>query len=225
MLITADALLAMCCPECGEMDVHSFSCFAFSEGNTVKISCSCGATKLEVRKSKSVYLLQSVCPICESGHLHKVKGKKLWRGEHIQLVCYESGLLMGSIGSQAQVSRTVTDQGPNMQKLLNGAGDTYFNTPEIMFEVLECLRDIADDGKLYCQCGNCNIEVDMFPDRLELRCNSCDSINIVYAETEEDLQVIKKVDSIELARHGFECLDSLANADRLKETRFKRNET
>jgi hypothetical protein len=58
--------------------------------------------------------------------------------------------------------------------------------------------------------------VDIFPDRLELQCKNCDSLNIIYAETEEDLKVIQQVDKIELARHGFICLDSLANTGKPK---------
>ena len=81
-----------------------------------------------------------------------------------------------------------------------------------MYEVLNCLHDIAEPGAVYCQCGNHDVEVDIFPDRLELHCKGCDSVNIIYAETEDDLNVIRKVDTIELTRNGFNCLDSLANS-------------
>ncbi|MDD4169235.1 MAG: hypothetical protein PHD36_03085, partial [Desulfotomaculaceae bacterium] len=102
---------------------------------------------------------------------------------------------------------------------------SYFHNPAIMYEVLDCMYDIANEGELYCQCGDFKIEVDIFPDRLELHCRNCDSINIVYAETEEDLSVIQQIDSIELAMHGFKCLDSVASTGKLKKMRRKTNKT
>jgi anti-sigma factor RsiW len=101
----------------------------------------------------------------------------------------------------------------------------YFHNSDIMYEVLNCLHEIAEQGELYCQCGNLKIEVELFPDCLELHCRNCDSINIIYAETEDDLNVIRQVDTIELARHGFKCLDSLANTSKPKKTRRKRSKT
>ncbi|MDF9407610.1 hypothetical protein L7E55_04430 [Pelotomaculum isophthalicicum JI] len=226
MLIATDAVLAMRCPECGKMDVHNFSRFAFPRGKAVSISCSCGATKLEVIKNRSGYLLKLACMVCETGHLHEIPGKTLWSGEVTRLSCQETDLVVGNVGPVSKISEMMTSHDQELETFFGEIGcESYFHNSRIMFEVLSRLHDIADAGGLYCQCGNHKIEVDIFPDRLELHCKNCDSINIVYAETEEDLTVIQQVESIELARHGFKCLDSLANAGKLKKTRRKRNET
>ncbi|OPY59695.1 MAG: hypothetical protein A4E55_00044 [Pelotomaculum sp. PtaU1.Bin035] len=226
MLIATDAVLAMRCPECGKMDVHGFSRFAFPGGRAVLVKCSCGAAMLEVIKKLSGYLLKFHCVVCETRHSREISGKALWSGEITCISCQETGLELANIGPASKIDEMVIMRG---QKMGNMAGkfvsDSYFHNPGIMYEVLNCLHDIVDEGGLCCQCGNYKIEVDIFPDRLELHCKNCDSINIIYAETDEDLSVIRQVDSIELVRHGFNCLDSLVNAGKMKKTRQKRNKT
>lgn len=226
MLIATDAVLTMRCPECGKIDMHNFSRFAFPRGKAVSIECSCGAVKLLVQRKNAGYLLKLACMFCETSHLFEIPGRVLWSGEVYRLSCREMGLVVGNIGPMAKIGELMMSQVQEWGTLFNDAAcESYFHNAKIMFEALNRLHDIADSGELYCQCGNHKIEVDIFPDRLELHCKNCDSINIVYAETEEDLHVIRQVDFIELAQHGFKCLDSLANAGKLKKTRRTRNKT
>lgn len=213
MRIDTNAVLAMRCPECGKMEYHDFSRFSFSRGKAFHITCSCGATKLIVStKNLNCYWLQLPCVVCETKHLLEVSGKSLWSGKVISLSCQETDLELGHIGPKSKVSEMTASYEEELAALVKEFGcDSYFHNSKIMYEVLNRLHGIAERGGLYCQCGNYKIEVDIFPDRLELQCKKCDSINIIYAETEDDLKVIQQVETIELARHGFKCLDSFSN--------------
>jgi len=226
MLIATGAVLAMRCPKCGKMDVHNFSRFAFPVGEAVFFRCSCEAPKLEVVKTRSGYVLELFCVVCETRHRFEFSGRNLWSGEIINLSCPETGLDLGSIGPPAKIGEVVLGHKKELEILFGEFGcDSYFHNPGIMYQVLVCLHHIADRGGLYCQCGNYRIDVELFPDRLELHCRDCDSINIIYAETEEDLKVIQQVEFIELARNGFKFLDSLASTGKLKKSRRGRNKT
>jgi len=227
VLIATNAALAMRCPECGKMGIHDFSRFAFAKGRAVHVNCSCGAAKLVVNtKNRSSYWFQVSCVVCEAKHLLEIPGKSLWSGEVTRLVCQDTDFELGYIGPEPVVREIAFDYEEELEALVKEFGcDGYFHNPEIMYDVLNCLHDIAEQGDLYCQCGNHKIEVDIFPDRVELQCKSCDSINIIYAETEEDLKVIQQVDTIELARHGFKFLDSLSSIGKIKKSRRKRNKT
>ncbi len=226
MLIITDTLVAMRCPECGKLDYHNLSRFAFSGNNKVEIVCSCGFVKLVVStKNRRQYWVQVPCVVCETKHLRSLSSRMLWSGEVNYLFCQETGLELGYMGPEEEVRALAEAQEESMEALANefDGEDDYFHNAEIMYEVLNCLHDIAERGALYCQCGNQDVEVDIFPDRLELHCENCHSVNIIYAETEDDLQVIRKVETIELARNGFECLDSLANMHKTgKKSRRKR---
>ena len=226
MLITTVTTLAIRCPECGALEFHNLSRFALSGRGKLQLSCSCGAFLLGiVSKPPRSYWLQLPCVFCETKHIREISGSRLWGKKTNTLTCPESGLELGFIGSYEEVKGLAETLDTGLETLMDELGyDEYFNNPEVMHQVMQCLQDIADNGGLYCQCGNTRIEVDVFLDRLELHCKECDSINIVYAETEEDLTVIQQVDSIELAQHGFKCLDSFSNSPKLtKKTRRKRN--
>ncbi|WP_031514221.1 hypothetical protein [Desulfofalx alkaliphila] len=213
MLINTSTVLAMRCPQCGKLEFHMLSRFAFSGRRQLEVKCACGAVLLVASKKRNgFYALQLPCVICEVKHQRQITGSKLWSQQLINLYCQETGVELGHLGPDKKVREAVKNHEYDLEKLIDQFdNDDYFNNSGIMYEVLNCLHDIAERNALYCQCGNDSIEVDIFPDRLELQCKDCDSINIIYAETEEDLRVIKEVEYIELARHGFKCLDSLAN--------------
>jgi len=227
MLIATDTILAMRCPECGKLEYEKLSRFQFSGSGSVNIDCSCGASKLIVStKNQRDYWIQIPCVVCETKHLLNVQGKLLWsKGEVQYLLCQETGLELGYIGPEEKVKDLTRSYEEELQVLTGEFGDDdYFHNSEVMYEVLNRLHDIAETDALYCQCGNRNVEVDIFPDRLELHCRECDSVNIIYAENDEDLKVIKGIDSIELTQSGFECLDSLASTSRVqKNPKRKRN--
>lgn len=224
MLITTETLLAMRCPECGKLEFHQLSRFAFSGRKAIQITCSCGAVKLTMTTKKgSGYFLHIPCLVCEGKHLRSLSVKRMWSGEVTELFCPDTGMELGYLGPSEEVRSLMSDYEDELEALVNEFdSDDYFHNSEIMYEVLNCLHDIAEQGLLYCQCGNTQIEVDIFPDRLELHCKRCNSINIIYAETEEDLNVIQQVEEIELAQNGFECLDSLASTSKPKKQRRKR---
>lgn len=226
MLITTEMTLAMRCSECGKMDYHSISRFAFSGRKNVEITCVCGTTKLVITpKNHREFYIYVPCVVCEIIHVRKVSARSLWSDEVTYLFCQETGLELGYLGPDEKVRELAAAYEDDLLALAGElGGDDYFHNAEVMYEVLNCLHDIAEQDSLYCQCGNRHIEVDIFPDRLELHCKECDSVNIIYAETEEDLQVIRQVETIELKRSGFECLDSLANTSKpARKTRRKRN--
>src|SRR5690606_21707347 len=138
------------------------------------------------------------CVICEVKHQRQISGAKLWSQQLINLYCQETGIELGHIGSEEKVKEAVMSYDYDLETLIEQfEGDDYFNNSNIMYQVINRLHDIAEKNALYCQCGNDEIDLDIFPDRVELQCKQCDSVNIIYAETEEDLSVIKKVDYIE----------------------------
>ena len=225
MIIPTDTVLAMRCPECGKLEFHTISRFAFSGGRTVEVKCSCGATLLSAqKKTNGFYRLQLPCVICEFRHQRQISGVKLWSGQLINLYCQETGVELGHIGPEDKVREAVQSSDYDLDSLIKQfEEDDYFNNSGIMYEVLNRLHDIAEKNGLYCQCGNDAIDVEIFPERLELYCKECGSVNIIYAETEEDLEVIKKVEYIELTRHGFKFLDSWGSGSSKSKPKSKKD--
>ncbi|MEG6617439.1 hypothetical protein V6C27_13585 [Peptococcaceae bacterium 1198_IL3148] len=228
MLIATSTVLAMRCPECGKLQFNKLSLFSFSGRRMLEIKCSCGSTLLEISKSKNgSYRLQLPCVICEIKHQRIISGARLWSPEVINLYCQETGIELGHLGPEEKVREAIMSYDYDLETLIDQfAGEDYFNNSHIMYQVINRLHDIAEKSGLYCQCGNDQIELEIFPDRVELQCKECNSVNIIYAETEDDLEVIQRTDFIELTQHGFNFLDSLANGNgkhKPKKSRRKRN--
>lgn len=213
MPVKTEIVLAMRCPECGKMGYHNIRRFAIPRGESLKIQCVCGAEIFNINtQDRSQYRMKLACVYCGGCHNQALSGKKIWSAdETIDFYCAETGLELGCIGPEDMVKKIIKGRERELESLVDEFGrDAYFHNSSVMHEVLLCLQDISEKGNLHCQCGNYQIGVDIFPDRLELYCNNCDSVNIIYAENEEDLKVIQEIEEIELLRNGFECLDSLS---------------
>jgi len=214
MIIATNTVVAMRCPMCGKYGTHSLSLFAFSGKQTVQIACSCGANKISIgTKNRKSFWLQVPCVLCETKHLLNYPFKQLWSSEVLTLRCTDTELDLGYIGPEDQVLPLISGMEEDLDTMMDELGyDDYFHNPTVMMEALNCLHDIAEDGYLYCQCGNYQIEVDILPDRLELQCKDCGSISVVYAETEEDLNLVREMEVIELVKNGFKYLDGIGHS-------------
>ncbi len=224
MIVATEAVLAMRCPSCGKLDFHTISRFAFAGISSYKITCTCGTPKLIIgTKNRKQYWIQVPCILCETNHLSYYKAHQLWSDEVIYFYCIDTKVELGFMGPDEKVRAVVNNYDHNLESLVNDLGyDDYFFNPEIMFEVLNCLHDIAEEGFLYCECGSYQIEINIFPDRVELQCKDCKTVSVVYAENEEDLNEVKGVKKIELVQNGFKSLDNLKKNKRTKKKSSKR---
>lgn len=89
-----------------------------------------------------------------------------------------------------------------------GAIDSAFVDIEIMREVLERLQAWANAGQLYCGCGNRQLELDLFSEKVEVVCSECGGTLVIYAEREEDLAAMEGLEEVVLKKGAFTCIDS-----------------
>lgn len=176
----------------------------------VRLNCECGFNKLIINtKNFREFFLQLPCLICEDVHIIKMTRHELWEQTTTVLRCLETGQDLGFIGTDTSIEKIVRQKQDDFESIINNLGfDDYFSNPQIMFEILNHLHRIADDNQLFCSCGNNQIEIEVFPEKLELRCPFCQSIHIIYAETLEDLYIVKQIDSIVMTEKGFTSFDS-----------------
>jgi len=222
VLITTETMLAMRCPKCGKLEFHRLSRFAFSGGMSVQFTCSCGTTKLNVSAGRRGELLFQVgCVVCEVMHVRTLSGRLIWSSKVVVFSCQETGLELGYIGPFDEIRQLVRNQKEVKLLFSELTSEDYFHNSEVMYQVLTYVHELAEQGLVYCQCGNYNIEIDVFSDRLELQCKKCSGVNIIYAETEEDLTMVQQVDELELIKDGLGFLDSLAHPGVAKKNRYQ----
>ena len=209
MIITTFTTLALRCPICGKMDFHSISRFGLSGKKRLAINCECGTILLSMFNGKNNHQqIQVECNMCEGTHTYSYPSKLLWSGEVFTFICDETGVEIGYLGSKEEVVKSVQNMDKTVQEMAEelGYGD-YFINPEIMYKVLEHLYSIADYGKISCGCGNINLDVEVYPDRMELHCGHCGAVGIVFAESFKDWENAQRLDEVALIEGAFRYLD------------------
>ena len=192
--------IALRCSLCGKLEHHLLSVFSFSGTHSVRIYCSCCFRKAVINmKDSSCYFIQAPCILCETEHVFSFTAKQLWNSVLEGLVCPESGAELGFFG---EIS-TVKEKAEEWEKSHSGGFDEYFLNPPLMFDVLNHLHRVADSKRLFCHCGNQDIEVDLFPDSLELRCSRCGQASRISAVEEKDRVFIEKVTTIVMNQGGI----------------------
>jgi hypothetical protein len=210
MIVLTQRSLALRCPLCGRLENHTISFFDFSRKAPVKVVCKCGFNKLIINTNNlKEFYLQMSCLICEEVHIIKFTRQELWEKPVTVLRCAETGQELGYIGDEASLVKIIKQKQNDIESIMNNLGfEDYFSNPQVMFEVLKHLHQIAEQNQMFCLCGNNQIEIDVFPEKLELRCSTCQSLHIIYAETMEDLQIVRQVNSIALTERGFTSFDA-----------------
>ena len=210
MLVSTQRSLVLRCPLCGRLEYHSISFFDFSGRIPVKIKCKCGFNKLILNtRNFKEFFIQMSCLICEEVHIIKFTRRELWEKPVTVLRCMETGQELGYIGHEASLAKIIKQKQDDIESIMNNLGfDDYFANPQVMFEVLNHLHQIAEQNQMFCLCGNNQIEIDVFPEKLELHCPFCQSLHIIYAETIEDLGIVKQANSIALTEKGFTSFDA-----------------
>ncbi|MDW7673115.1 MAG: hypothetical protein SCK28_01125 [Bacillota bacterium] len=206
MLISTSNVIAIRCPECGSLDFHLLSLFSFGKKKKqVKIDCSCGTNLVTIgTKDWEKFWMQTKCIMCETKHLSYLSRRRIWSDKVEIISCDDMGVEIGFIGPKGKVKDYIHQQDKSLREMAEemGFGD-YFDSPEVMYEVLDYLYEIAEDDSLYCECGNYQVDIEVFPERLELICGQCDCSATIYAESEQDILLIKESAEIKLTKGGF----------------------
>lgn len=209
MLINTQTTLALRCPHCGKLDFYALSRFSCSGGSIAKVNCECGAGLLSVcQKGKGIFRLQVDCVMCETKHVLSYKSVELWNSEVLTIKCESTGVDIGFIGNKDAVLKSVKRVDRSLREIAEELGyDKYFVNADIMYQVLDLLRKMTDEGRMSCGCGSGHVELEVYPDRVELLCPQCDAVGIIFAETVKDLQWVHDMSQVHLEARAYRYLD------------------
>lgn len=210
MLLATQKTIAVRCPHCGKMGFYALSRFSFSGNEGVRFACECGTNLLSItQKGKALFCLQIECMMCETRHLFTYKASELWGKTGLAIACEQTDVEIGFVGSKEAVLENIKHMDRGIKELNEEVGyDKYFVKPEIMHEVLDLVRRMTDEGKVSCSCGSGTLEVEAFPDRIELNCPYCEAVGILFAETVRDLQWAYNMEGIYLEAYAYKYLDA-----------------
>ena len=203
MLIPTLNVAVLRCPSCGRLEYRSLCLFSFGGGRTWQAVCSCGTPLLTINRKKGRHFwLQYHCGMCGCLHVSHCDRQELWSREVLTLTCRETDLEAGFIGPREKVQRAVQRHDRTLAEVAQDLGfDDYLQKSDIMYQLLILVYQLAETGHVNCGCGNEDIEIEIFPDHLQLRCEACRTETNLPAATLADLERVARMQEIRLPGH------------------------
>lgn len=216
MIIGAVATLALYCPRCGKIQIHDISRFDLNKAGRRALLCSCGQVQATIAGTcHRQYLLNIPCVVCQTNHIICLDNRSFFpvdindAGQYNKvkkIYCPQENIELGFIGERPVIQQTIAEHKQEFDRLMredefeyDDCGyDEYVENPQIMFEILNKVHDIAEKGGVFCRCGSISIEADILPKCIELRCRQCGGQQIIPAESEQDLAQVELLETIEL---------------------------
>lgn len=195
MLIDTTFAVVLFCPACGRMHLEEVSVFALRSG-TQTINCFCGYQLAHLRNVDRERCLlsfgyynhmQSIyfsLKIIEANRVYPFPGFGF----------IDEGGFIGSL----QAVRSEFALAAATKSMANDFG-AKVDAPEVMFEVINKVDDLAVSGSICC--GNCwhnDIGLEIFDNFILLYCSHCGNMYEIRARCQEDARSIRKVNFIEL---------------------------
>lgn len=203
MLIPTLNVVVLRCPSCGRLEYRGLSLFSFAGGRTWQAVCSCGTPLLTINRKKGRnFWLQYHCGMCDCLHVSHHNRQELWSRDLLTLTCRETELEVGFIGPRDKVQRAVQRHDRTLAEVARDLGfDDYFQESDVMYQLLTLIYQLAEEGRVNCGCGNENIEIEIFPGHLQLRCEACRAEATLPAGSMDDLERVAKLEEIRLPGH------------------------
>jgi len=202
MLINTNTALAVRCPMCGKLDTRQLSLFDFSGAKPIQIKCQCGFTKAIIgSKRHKQYWLKVPCLLCETEHVFYYSLPEFFAPKVHNIYCAESDIKFGCLGP-AELVEQASQNNDELRQFIHEIGfDDYFENPQVMLESLNYLHDIAEEDGISCACGNIQIDIDIYADKIKLWCQNCGCSRYIMARNENDLKELKKIGKIEMKKY------------------------
>lgn len=200
MLINISTTIALSCPACGRLEREEINIFEIPRGKLKQLNCSCGAKKASIKRlENSRVQLDYFCLHCNKAHKISVSAQKFWHSPKLHsLSCRDTGLNPGFFGASALVKEAMKKEKQDLELMAAEMGFDEFENPDLMLQALDIIHDFAVEGALNCDCGNDNITIELFSDKIQLICNSCGAHLNIEAVREFDLKNLRQLNQVQL---------------------------
>ncbi len=216
MIIVAVATLALYCPRCGKIQTHDISRFDQNKAGSRALLCSCGQVQATISGARHrQYLLNIPCIVCQTNHIICLDSRSFFpvgtddtalSNKVEKIYCPEENIELGFVGDRPVIQQTIAEHKQEFDRLVqedefeyDDCGyDEYVENPQVMFEILNKVHDIAEKGGVFCRCGSLSIEAEVLPECIELKCRQCGSRQIIPAQSDQDLTQAELLETIEL---------------------------
>ncbi len=216
MLLTGRLYLAYFCSQCSKFEEFEINLFKLKKDLELIVRSSCSDEYISVKTyDYKTFYFSVPCIACNTRHVYKYTLSAILKNKRKKFRCRLSNLDILCIGEEKYIEDIVEKSTRDLNEIMAKCGfDEYIENPNLMIKTLDKIHEIAEKGNLYCDCGGREIDINLFSDRIELRCIKCHSVNIIYAENYSDYKNLINKNMIELHKESFTCLDSIYHSGR-----------
>ncbi len=183
------------CPGCDGVVRKKLNIFDFAKG--AAISCDCGAVVWEAREAKDKYRITVNCPACEDYHTYTMSKRNFWGKKYFAFNCtnWDVGVLY--VGEDKEfLEKQLSAQNSSIHEMFSDfleENDSF----EDMYELIECINDIARADNVKCGCEEKDITMIIDGDKVILACKSCGKTKSIFP-TEENIDLLYETGTIVL---------------------------
>lgn len=190
MLINTDITIAYKCFSCGTFNFKNVNLFKLFPREKITFGCSCKNSKMEIiRTGKSDYRLTVPCIGCGTEHSQNISREMLLNNNILTYTCPLTSIKYCFIGKDKAVREFIDNFEKELDGMIDGLGfDSYFENTRVMLDTLNRIHDIAERGRLCCECGCEDIIVSMHRKGIILKCSQCTGGKFIPAATNNDLK-------------------------------------
>ncbi|AFV03925.1 hypothetical protein UNSWDHB_2781 [Dehalobacter sp. UNSWDHB] len=217
MIIQAVSTIGMLCSHCGKLQLKTLSVFSFVHLGKNSFICTCGTPLLTLISFESKKIgIEYSCIYCGTPHHLVTRRELIWGEQPLRLGCSDKELPVGYIGPESRVMELCTEIKKNFVRLaseltsdqedLDVMTDDFF----VVYGVIEILGRLVERKKLGCKCGNHNLTVEILPESVELICDLCKAMGIIYTDNKDILRILEQMGAITLEENEMRIInDSL----------------
>ncbi len=207
MVIEGCKDLIIKCSLCNRLKEYEFNLFNVMKYDKIEYECSCGEI-IKVSVEKGNLLRGRAISFKSRKASFKFSLHNILKN---QSICrYDDGSLVFFLGQKDMGRKKLKKLGLQLDDIVTkfNRNDIFVNF-DIITRALIKLFDLEKQDRIQCDCGNTKISIELFYDRIELKCLNCNGVKLIFAETEEDLKVILDKDRINLRKSDISCIDSI----------------
>jgi len=194
------------CPCCGERVKGKADIFRFSGGSDYLLCCSEGGPRFSARLRDDGRVKVTVpCIICDGEHTFYLPKAVFFTDDIFVLSCASSDIDICVLGAEDKAEREYEQIDADISELIyEDAMDSLVDSNPYKLEIINHLNRMAEEGRIFCECGCDDLEFRLTDESVDIRCIRCSAFLSIPAADEPDCFAVLDSDGYVLKK-GTVC--------------------
>ncbi|MFA5561245.1 MAG: hypothetical protein WDA00_01195 [Eubacteriales bacterium] len=179
------------CPDCGDAIFGLVGAFSL-RAEMVKLKCPCGKSSLHIQPTKDKKARLSVpCLFCGKPHHYMISQSLLYGRELFLLNCPYTNMDICFTGTKEKIDGALSQSAGELERLfasldmepMPAAARPYLPDASIHDIVRFVVRELEEEGKIYCPCQNGTYDLRLTQEGICVFCTACGASALFPADS------------------------------------------